>query len=49
VGAKTEDIEASKKVLPLPLLRARKNVAPRDDAKVEIISPFAFTFKIPFH
>ena len=26
-----------------------KTVSSRDDINVEIISPFAFTFKIPFH
>jgi hypothetical protein len=26
-----------------------KTVAPRADMNVEIISPFALTFKIPFH
>jgi len=26
-----------------------KTVSPPDNAIVEIISPFAFTFKIPFH
>jgi hypothetical protein len=28
---------------------AKKIVAVHDDGIVEIISPFAFTFKIPFH
>jgi hypothetical protein len=31
------------------LLNTAKIVASPDNAIVEIISPFAFTFKIPFH
>jgi len=36
-------------LLPCIIIEPAKTVSPRDDMNMEIISPFALTFKIPFH